>query len=205
MSPTSVRGPRRNAGPGPRVRVIGRIRTPFGRASGTPIQPVYAKGAEGRVVVSKAFARALDDLDGFERLWLIYWLDRAGPFRSRVVPYRDTRERGLFATRAPCRPNPIGLSVVRLLRRDGRVLHFADADMLDRTPLVDIKPYLPEFDAHPSSRAGWYEASGIDRRVADARFDPGVVHEKGRRTGGLHPAGSCSISSPRGRRRRPGG
>jgi tRNA (adenine37-N6)-methyltransferase len=155
---------------GLRLRVIGRIRTPFVEVTGTPIQPAYARGAEGQVIVASRFARALDDIEGFERLWLVYWLDRAGTFRPRVVPYRDTREHGLFATRSPCRPNPIGLSVVRLLGRDGRVLRVADVDVLDRTPLLDIKPYVPEFDAHPSSRAGWFESCGVDRRVADGRF-----------------------------------
>ncbi len=156
-----------------RARAIGRIRTPFREPAGTPIQPAYARGAEGRVMLDAAYAAALEDIEGFERLWLIYWMDRAAPFRARVVPYRDTRERGLFSTRAPCRPNPIGLSVARLVRREGAVLHVLDVDMLDDTPLLDIKPYVPEFDAHPSSRAGWFEACGADRTLADDRF-----HEK---------------------------
>lgn len=156
------------------LRVIGRIRTPFVGARGTPIQTAYARGVEGSVVLDEAVAGALDDLEGFERVWLLYWMDRAVAFRPRVVPYRDTRERGLFATRSPCRPNPIGLSVVRVVRRSGCVLHVADVDILDDTPLLDIKPYVPEFDAHPASRAGWFEACGADRRVADDRFhEPG--------------------------------
>jgi tRNA-Thr(GGU) m(6)t(6)A37 methyltransferase TsaA len=153
--------------------VIGRIRTPFARASGTPIQPAYARGAEGRVIVDAPFAPALDDVEGFERVWLIYWMDRGAPFRPRVVPYRDTRERGLFATRAPSRPNPIGISAVRLVSRRGRVLRVADVDILDDTPLLDIKPYVPAFDAHPRSRAGWLDEDAVDRRAADARFHPG--------------------------------
>jgi tRNA-Thr(GGU) m(6)t(6)A37 methyltransferase TsaA len=152
------------------VRAIGRVRTPFVEGKGTPIQPAYAGGAEGQVVVDEPFAGALDDLEGFERVWLVYWMDRATAFRPRVVPYRDTRERGLFATRSPCRPNPIGISVVRLLGREGRVLRVSDVDVLDDTPLIDIKPYVPEFDAHPSSKAGWFDACGADRRVADGRF-----------------------------------
>ncbi len=165
-----------------RVRVIGRIRTPFAEAVGTPIQPAYAAGAEGHVVVDEAFAGGLDDLGGFERVWLIYWMDRASAFRLRVVPYRDSDERGLFATRAPSRPNAIGLSVVRLLRREGRVLHVADVDMLDGTPLLDIKPYVPAFDAHPLSKAGWLDACAEDRQRADARF-----HPTGDGTPGEHP------------------
>ena len=152
------------------LRVIGRIRSPFVEGTGTPIQPAYADGAEGEVVVGACFADALDDVEGFERLWLIYWMDRAASFRPRVVPYRDTRERGLFATRSPCRPNPIGVSAVRLLGREGRALRVADVDVLDDTPLLDIKPYVPAFDAHPAAKAGWFDESGVDRRVADGRF-----------------------------------
>ena len=97
-------------------------------------------------------------------------MDRVASFKPRVVPYRDTQERGLFATRSPCRPNPIGMSVVRLLSRDGCILHILDVDILDDTPLLDIKPYVSEFDAYPSSKSGWFETCGVDRRVADERF-----------------------------------
>lgn len=164
-------GPEREAAQaGIGLRTIGRIRTPFVAAVGTPIQPAHAAAAEGRIIVEAAFAPALDDVEGFERLWVIYWMDRAAGFRPRVVPYRDTQERGLFATRSPCRPNPIGLSVVRLVRREENVLHVVDVDMLDDTPLLDLKPYVPEFDAHPSSKPGWLEHRGVDRKVADGRF-----------------------------------
>jgi tRNA-Thr(GGU) m(6)t(6)A37 methyltransferase TsaA len=155
-----------------RCRVIGRIETPFVDAVGTPIQPAYAQGAEGRVIVNELFIAALDDIEGFERVWLIYWMDRAAGFQPRVVPYRDTREHGLFATRSPCRPSPIGMSAVRLVRREGGTLHVADVDMLHGTPLIDIKPYVPAFDAYPSSKAGWFDASGAACEVADARFHP---------------------------------
>lgn len=152
------------------LKPIGVIYTPFCEAPGTPIQPAYAEGALGQVVLDEGYVAAALDIEGFERVWLIYWLDRAGPYKPRVVPYRDTREHGLFATRSPCRPNPIGMSVVRLLGREGGVLKVADVDMLDGTPLLDIKPYVPEFDARPSSRAGWFEKAGENRRHADGRF-----------------------------------
>jgi tRNA-Thr(GGU) m(6)t(6)A37 methyltransferase TsaA len=152
------------------LQVIGRIRTPFVEATGTPIQPAFAQDAEGQVVVDEPYASALDGIEGFERVWLLYWMDRANAFKPLVVPYRDTREHGLFATRSPCRPNPIGLSVVRLARCEGRVLHVVGMDILDDTPLVDIKPYVPEYDAHPSSKAGWLDACGTDLKVADERF-----------------------------------
>jgi tRNA (adenine37-N6)-methyltransferase len=149
---------------------IGEIHTPFDEASGTPIQTAYGQGIEGRVVLYEPYAAALDDIEGFERLWLIYWMDRVDSFKLKVVPYRDTQERGLFATRSPGRPNPIGMSIVRLQRREGSTLHILDIDMLDNTKLLDIKPYVPEFDSHPISRAGWFDKPGADRRTADARF-----------------------------------
>jgi tRNA (adenine37-N6)-methyltransferase len=149
---------------------IGIIHTPFPEAPGSPIQGVYARGSEGRVVLNESYVPALDDIEGFERLWLVYWMDRVGPYKPRVIPYRDTKEHGLFATRSPSRPNAIGLSVVRFMKREGCVLYVADVDMLDNTPLLDIKPYVPEFDSHSQSRAGWYETAGVDRRQADNRF-----------------------------------
>ncbi len=162
------------------LRVIGRIRTPFTTATGTPIQPTCAGAAVGTVVLDPGFTGALDDIEGFERIWLVYWLDRAAPYRARVVPYRDTREHGVLATRSPCRPNAIGMSAVSLLGRDGSVLRVAGVDVLDQTPLLDLKPYVPEFDAYPSSRAGWFEDAACgDRQVADGRF-----HEDGGSGGG---------------------
>jgi tRNA-Thr(GGU) m(6)t(6)A37 methyltransferase TsaA len=155
------------------IQVIGTIQTPFKEASGTPIQAVYGQGSEGRVLVNEPFRQALDDIEGFERLWLIYWMDRVDPFKPKVMPYRDNTEHGLFATRSPTRPNPIGLSVVRLIKREGSVLHIADMDILNGTQLLDIKPYIPDFDAYPVSRAGWFDNPGVDRRQADERF-----HEK---------------------------
>ena len=152
------------------LEVIGVIRTPFLEAAGTPIQPAYGRGAEEQVWVAERYVTALDDLEGFERIWLIYWMDRAGAYRAKVVPFRDTQERGLFATRSPSRPNPIGMSAVRLVRREGRMLHIADLDILDGTQLLDIKPYVPAFDAYPDARAGWFDRAGADRRLADERF-----------------------------------
>ncbi len=155
------------------LRSIGIIRTPFSKAEGTPIQPAYGRNAEGTVDVYETYVPALDDLDGFERIWLIYWMDRVRPFRPKVIPYRDTQEHGLFATRSPNRPNAIGISVVRLLGREGQTLHIGDIDILDGTQLLDIKPYVPDFDSHPHSRAGWFEKARVDRRLADGRFhDP---------------------------------
>lgn len=155
------------------LRAIGIIRSPHRGVAGTPIQPAYAEECEGEVVVEERLAPALADLEGFERIWLLYGFHRAGPFQPRVVPYRDDREHGLFATRAPCRPNPIGLSVVRLLGRDRNVLRVAGLDVLDRTPLYDIKPYVPAFDAFGASKAGWLDEHRAQRTRADGRFHGG--------------------------------
>ena len=100
----------------------------------------------------------------------MYWFDRTLPVKLRVVPFRDVVEHGVFAVRAPCRPNPIGLSCVRLVSVRRRTLTFLGADMLDGTPLLDIKPYVPEFDAFPSSCAGWLDKRSSNRTHADGRF-----------------------------------
>jgi len=148
---------------------IGMIHTPFAQVSGTPIQTAFAGGVEGWVEVFERFTEGLKDLDGFDRIWLIYWFDRAGAARLLLTPFRDTVQRGVFATRAPCRPNPIGISAVRLLRVDGNILHVGDLDMLDGTPLLDIKPYVPRFDHLQVTRSGWLDRSE-DRTVADERM-----------------------------------
>jgi tRNA (adenine37-N6)-methyltransferase len=153
-----------------KLQPIGIIHSPFSEAAGTPIQTIYGEDVEGKVELHASFAPALDDIEGFDRLWLIYWMDRTGPYKAKVIPYRDTVEHGIFATRSPNRPNAIGMSLVRLLRREGSSLLVADMDILDGTPLLDIKPYVPEFDCHADSKAGWFEKAGVDRRIADARF-----------------------------------
>lgn len=151
-------------------RSIGVVRSPFTEQHGTPIQPAAAAGAHGRIELEPELAPALADLDGFDRIWVLFVLDRARPYELEVVPYRDVRPRGLFATRAPARPNPLGLSVLRLERVEGSTLHVCDLDILDGTPILDIKPYVPEFDAHPDARAGWLE-QGHRRERADRRFE----------------------------------
>ena len=159
-----------------RVRPIGVIRTPFKEPEGTPIQPAMADGARGAVTVFEEFQDGLKDLEGFERIWLIYWFHRAPEVRLLVTPFLDDHERGIFATRAPARPNPIGMSSVRLLRVEGNVLTVADVDVIDGTPLLDIKPYAPAFDCHKVKRSGWLDKTRKSRRVADNRF--GRTNEK---------------------------
>ncbi len=149
---------------------IGVVRSRFTEQRGTPIQPAAGAGTRGRLELEPELAPALADLDGFERIWVLFVLDRARAFAPMVVPYRDVHPRGLFATRAPARPNPIGLSVLRLERIQGSTLFVSDLDILDGSPILDLKPYVPEFDAHPGSRAGWLD-SGNQRQRADGRFE----------------------------------
>ncbi len=162
------------------LTTIGLIHSPFHEAVGTPIQPVFAEGAEGVVEVFPEYADGLHDLDGFDRIWLLYWFDRAPAPRLQVVPFQDEVRRGLFATRAPCRPNPIGLSCVRLLRVERNLLTVGGLDVIDGTPLLDIKPYVPQFDGFPQSRAGWLENPHGGRVVADNRFGPEVSRDSGK-------------------------
>lgn len=148
---------------------IGVIYSRHTAAKGTPVQPRWAADSEGSVELLPEFAPGLRDLDGFDRIWLLYWFDRAKPAAMDVVPYMDTQSHGIFATRAPSRPNPIGLSCVKLLAIEGDRLRLSDLDVLDGTPLLDIKPYVPDFDDFKVQRVGWY-AHANGRAHADDRF-----------------------------------
>jgi tRNA-Thr(GGU) m(6)t(6)A37 methyltransferase TsaA len=136
---------------------IGVIRSEHTAADHTPIQPVYAKGCRGRVELFDAFVEGLADLDGFSHIYLIYHFHQAPPLRLRIKPFLQDVERGIFAIRAPGRPNPIGLSVVELLKIEGSVVHFDGADILDGTPLLDIKPYTAKFDLCDVKKSGWQD------------------------------------------------
>jgi tRNA-Thr(GGU) m(6)t(6)A37 methyltransferase TsaA len=153
-------------------RPIGVIHSPFHEVAGMPIQPSAAGGAQGTVEVLAEFARGLKDLDGFSHIILLYHFHQVTETRLVVTPFLDTQPRGVFATRAPVRPNPIGLSIVRLLRREQNVLHVENVDILDGTPLLDIKPYVPVFDHRPDSRSGWLEETPdlLEGRRSDRRF-----------------------------------
>lgn len=134
---------------------IGVIHSPFAEPKGVPIQAVAARGVRGRIDLDPGFADALSDLDGFSHAILLYHFHRAGPARLKVRPFLDTVERGVFSTRAPSRPNPIGLSIVKILSIDGPSVEIEDVDIVDGTPLLDIKPYVPAFDVRPDAHTGW--------------------------------------------------
>ena len=152
-------------------RPIGIVRSPHETTTGTPIQPSRARGIEGTVEINEEYVEALSDLDGFSHIILICHLHRASDFKLKVVPYLDTELRGLFATRAPSRPNPIGLSVVRLLGVDRRVLRIEGVDLLDGTPVLDIKPYVRDFDDQTEVRCGWLDEVRDRETAADDRFE----------------------------------
>lgn len=151
---------------------IGVIRTPFMDVEGVPIQPVGALGVRGTVELDPVYLEGLQDLEGFSHIFLLYHLDRVKTWTAKVVPFMDDHPHGVFATRAPARPNAIGISVVRLTKAEGATLQVEDVDMLDRTPLLDIKPYLPEFDCREVEGRGWLEenAAKARRTRSDDRF-----------------------------------
>lgn len=151
---------------------IGIIHTQFREREGTPIQPKMGRGIKGKIEIHDQYVPGLKDLDGFSHIILLYHLHKSEGYSLEVVPYLDDRKRGLFSTRAPRRPSPIGLSIVRLNRIERNVVFIEDVDMLDGTPLLDIKPYVPAFDNPQDIRIGWLEgkAAETEGKKADDRF-----------------------------------
>jgi len=140
-----------------KYKPIGIIHSPFKEPKGTPIQPTGAKGIEGTVEVFPEYAEGLKDVEGFSHIILIYHFHLSKGFSSRVKPYMDNEAHGVFAMRGPSRPNPIGISIVRLVRIEENILYIQDTDIVDGTPLLDIKPYVPEFDIREVEKTGWLE------------------------------------------------
>lgn len=148
-------------------RSIGTIHSEHTIAEKTPIQPVYAKGCKGYVEVRKEFVEGLKDLDGFSHIYLIYSFHRCREVKLTVKPFLQDVDRGVFSTRAPFRPNSIGLSVVELIKIEGNILHLNNVDILDGTPLLDIKPYTAKFDLHPVKKNGWQDE--VEEHTAQKR------------------------------------
>jgi tRNA-Thr(GGU) m(6)t(6)A37 methyltransferase TsaA len=156
------------------VDPIGYVRSSLETKVEAARQPRAAAGSPARIelVPGRHFEHALHDLGSWELIWVVFWFHLNTGWRPKVLPPRSTSGRkGLFATRSPHRPNPLGLSVVRLERVEGLILHIRDSDMLDGTPVLDIKPYVAYTDAHPGAGTGWLEAaqttSADTRRPAD--------------------------------------
>lgn len=144
---------------------IGTVRTSQRLHHEAPRQSGLGRGEVGEIHVRQGMQNGLQDLDGFSHLWVLFWCHHARGTPLQVRPPRDHKKRGVFATRAPQRPNSIGMSCVRLLRIEKRVLHIADHDLLDGTPVLDLKPYLPYCDSVPEARVGY--VAGLDEAAGD--------------------------------------
>ena len=155
---------------------IGTIHSPYKTIEEMPIQPIGDGSAPGTVVLEAAYADGLEDIEGFSHLILIYHFHRVRGFDLKVKPFLDDQKHGLFATRAPRRPNPIGLSVVHLLSREDNVLLVDNLDVLDGTPLLDIKPFVPDFDSPKVTSVGWLTGKKVQAQQmrSDGRFASGA-------------------------------
>lgn len=148
---------------------IGIIRSIYKEPKGTPIQPVASPDSEGIIEIFEDYTDGLQDIEGFSHLILIFHMHLVKGSKLKVIPFLDTHEHGVFATRSPGRPNPIGFSVVKLGKVDGNRLFVKGIDIIDGTPLLDIKPFVTAFDIHKSEKAGWFEK--IDHKIVTAKDD----------------------------------
>ncbi len=151
---------------------IGTIHTPQKTKEGMPIQSVGAEGTKGNIKLKKKYMEGLLDLDGFSHIYLIYHFHKSKDFKLKVMPFLDDKLHGIFSTRAPQRPNSIGISVVKLISIKDNILEIENVDMIDGTPLLDIKPYISEFDIHDIERSGWIKkkTNKLNEIKSDDRF-----------------------------------
>jgi len=151
---------------------IGIIRSPFKDIKDMPIQPTGARGVTGTIEIKPEYIDGLNDIEGFSHIILIYHFHLSKGYSLKVKPFLDDNQHGIFATRAPRRPNPIGISVVRLIKVEDAILYIKDVDIVDGTPLLDIKPYVPEFDVQEAERIGWLsqKAEKVHKFKSDERF-----------------------------------
>jgi len=140
-----------------KYKPIGIIHSPFDKPKGTPIQPENSLEIDGTVEVFPEYAGGLKDLEGFSHVILIYHFHLSKKPSLEIIPYMDNLPHGVFATRAPSRPNPIGISIVHLIKIVGNIIHVKNLDIIEGTPLLDIKPYVPEFDERKVEKLGWLE------------------------------------------------
>ncbi|MDA3813887.1 MAG: tRNA (N6-threonylcarbamoyladenosine(37)-N6)-methyltransferase TrmO [Candidatus Cloacimonetes bacterium] len=154
------------------VKPIGIIHSPFKEREGMPIQPIGAKGIKGKIEIFSEFQDGLKDLNGFSNIILIFNFHLSENFKMLVKPFMENTIRGVFATRAPCRPNQIGMSIVKLERVEDNVLHISNVDIVDGTPILDIKPYVKRIDCVESEKIGWLEkkVDKFDSKISDNRF-----------------------------------
>ena len=138
-----------------KYKPIGVVHSPFKETHNVPIQAAAAKGVKGSVELAREYVEGLKDLEGFSHIILLCHFHRSKPYSLLVKPYLDEKLRGVFSTRAPSRPNSIGLSIVRLTKIENNTLHIEDVDIIDGTPVLDIKPYVPRFDQREETKIGW--------------------------------------------------
>jgi len=152
---------------------IGYIYTTCKTLNDMPIQPAGGKTLKGEIEILQEYAEGLSDLDGFSHIFLLYHFHRSHNFKLRVIPFLDDNFHGVFATRAPKRPNHIGLSLVALDKIVGNKLYISGIDILNETPLLDIKPFIPDFDYRKNVRTGWYNSnlSKVKKYRSDSRFE----------------------------------
>lgn len=155
-----------------RYKPIGIVHSPYKEPLGTPIQPTAAKDIKGTVEIFPEYSEGLKDIEGFSHIILIYHFHLSKGFSLKVKPYMDDKLHGVFATRAPSRPNPIGISVVHLTGVEGNTLRIQDVDIVDGTPLLDIKPYVAEFDIRKVTKKGWLaeKVSNLRKVKDNGRF-----------------------------------
>lgn len=152
------------------IKPVGVINTLFEQKSGVPIQSVFGKEHEGTITIFPEYCDGLKDLSEISHIYLLFHFNQHNDYSMVVKPYMDETPRGLFATRAPKRPSGIGLSIVEIIKIENNKIFFKGVDMLNNTPLLDIKPYVPEIDCHPTAKSGWYEKVKNKNRVSDDRF-----------------------------------
>jgi len=155
------------------IKPIGVIHTPHTDVKDMPIQPIAAEGIKGYIELLPEFVAGLKDIEGFSHLTLFYHFHKINGYELVVTPFMDTQKRGIFATKAPKRPNAIGLSTVKLIAVDGNILHIEQVDMLDGTPLIDIKPFYPRYDNRENVEIGWLEKNKdlpLEKLRSDERF-----------------------------------
>jgi len=156
-----------------RYRPIGIINTPFKHPKGTPIQSVGGEDISAAIEIFPEYTDGLKDIEGFSHLILIYHMHLVKKYNLKVTPFLGHSEHGIFSMRAPVRPNPVGSSIVRLEKVEGNLLYINEIDILDGTPLLDLKPFIPIFDTRAAVRTGWFENNlkNISKIKNDGRFD----------------------------------
>lgn len=157
-----------------RFQPIGVIYSPFDSPGGMPVQSAAAEGYKGKIEINEEFTGGLQDLQGFSHIILLYEFHKLEGYDLHTLPFLDDKPHGIFATRSPRRPNPIGMSVVRIISVEDNRIEFDNADMINGSPLLDIKPYIPEFDSWLTDRNGWYDYKtySIHQTRSDHRFNP---------------------------------